>query len=61
MREFALYKGEDILSIGTINEIAEELNISPGTVKFYGTNGYKKRLSRRKVKSARELVELEEE
>jgi len=61
MKEYALYKGEEILSIGTIKEIAEELNILPDTVRFYKTNTYKNRLSKRKVKNARELVVLDED
>lgn len=58
-REFALYKGEKLLSVGTIDEIAEELNIKPQTVKFYGINAYKQRVEKRKKsKNTRILVEL---
>lgn len=61
MTEYALYKGETCLSIGTIAVIAKELNISPETVKYYSRDSYKKRLSKRKVKNARELVKLEDD
>ena len=37
MKEYALYKGEHILAVGTADEIAEELGISRKTVWFYGT------------------------
>lgn len=33
--EYALYKGENLLSIGTISEIAREMDIKENTVKFY--------------------------
>lgn len=58
---YALYKGEDILSIGTTKEICEELNITPNTLYFYGSPTYKRRISKRKnMRNARELVVLEE-
>ncbi|MGE7545033.1 hypothetical protein [Sporosarcina newyorkensis] len=61
-RVFALYKGDELLSVGTIEEIAEELNVLPETVLFYGTNVYKRRLETRKnPKNCRELVELEDD
>lgn len=33
-REFALYKGDKLLSIGTIEEIARDLCVLPDTIKF---------------------------
>ena len=59
MAEYALYKGEEPLSIGTVDEISAQLNISRHTVLYYGTEVYKQRLSRRKSKNARVLVRLE--
>ena len=60
MKEYALYKGEEILSIGTIKEIATELNVLPETVKYYETNAYKNKLSKRKKsKNTRILVCLD--
>lgn len=55
-KEYALYKGEKILSIGTIKEIAKELNVLPETIHFYQTPTYMKRLKNRKTKNARVLV-----
>ena len=43
IKEYALYKGDKFLMIGTIDEIAKAYNIKPDTVKFYGTPTYKKR------------------
>lgn len=56
MKEYALYKGEDILSIGTINEIAKEMGVQQETIRYYFTNAYKRKLNKRKVKNARILV-----
>lgn len=43
LKEYALYRGEEILSIGTINEIAEKNNIKPETLRFYKSPSYKNR------------------
>ena len=57
-KEYALYKGEQILAIGTLEEIAASLGVAVETVKFYGMPSYLKRI---KGQNARELIELEEE
>lgn len=59
-KEYAIYKGDEILAVGTIEEIAKELNILPSTVIYYGMNCYKKKIANRKSINARELVELED-
>lgn len=59
-KEYALYKGETLLSIGTIEEIANHVNTSVKNVKYYGTNAYKRKLAKRKRgDNHRVLVELE--
>lgn len=55
--EYALYKGDDLIIIGTIDEIANLLNIQKESVRFYKTPTYKKRTT----ENARRLVSLEEE
>ena len=57
--EYALYKGDDLLSVGTIREIAEEMGIEEKTIRFYGNPTYLKR--RKKGKNYRYLIKLEEE
>lgn len=60
--EYALYKGEEILSIGTIEEIAKELGVRKETIYFYQSSAYKKRVNKRKnKKNFRILVPIEEE
>ena len=42
-KTYALYKGEELLAMGTKKELAELLNIKVETISFYGTPAYKKR------------------
>lgn len=42
-KEYALYKGEECLAIGTIREIAEKMKVKVRTITFYKTPTYKKR------------------
>lgn len=42
-KEYALYKGEECLAIGSIKEIAEQLKVQVRTIYFYTTKAYKKR------------------
>lgn len=45
MREntYALYRGDDLLGIGTAKELAEAQGVRPETIKFYATPVYQKR------------------
>lgn len=43
LKEFALYKGDKLLSVGTVKEIAEETGLKPTTVRFYYYPAYEKR------------------
>lgn len=53
-KEYALYKGEELITMGTKREIAEQLGVSPSTVGYYGTPVYARRTS----DNGRRLVEL---
>lgn len=55
MKEFALYKGDELLAMGTKREIAEKLGISVRSVTCYGTPSYAQRTSE---KYGRRLVKL---
>lgn len=52
--EYALYKGEELLGIGTAEELAEQLGVAPKTIHFYASPAYHKRTTER----ARRLVLL---
>lgn len=56
MREYALYKGDECLAIGTIKEIAEKMNVKPKTISFYKTPVYKRRC--KNSKNRRDMVSL---
>ena len=57
--EYAFYKGEEILDIGTIKELAEKFNLKIATMYYYCSETYRKRLANRKTRKARILVRLE--
>lgn len=54
VKEYALYKGEELLAMGTKREIAEQLGVSASTVGYYGTPVYARRTS----ENGRRLVEI---
>ncbi len=54
VKEYALYKGEEIIAMGTKREIAEKLGVSVSAITYYGIPSYAKRTS----ENARRLVEL---
>ncbi|ARK26144.1 hypothetical protein SporoP37_02075 [Sporosarcina sp. P37] len=60
-RECAIYKGEELLADGTVDEVADQLGISRETVIFYGTNTYKNRIAKRGSEKSRELIWLDDD
>lgn len=44
-REYALYKGDCFIMIGTQKELAERLGVKTGTIQFYKSPTYAKRVS----------------
>lgn len=54
-KEHALYKGEEIIAMGTKREIAEKLGVSVRSLTIYGTPSYAKRTSE---EHGKRLVEL---
>lgn len=55
VKEFALYKGEELIAMGTKREIAEQLGVSASTIGYYGTPVYARCTSESK---GRRLIEL---
>lgn len=55
VKEYALYKGEEIIAMGTKSEIAKQLGISVRSLTIYGTPSYAKRTSE---EHGKRLVEL---
>lgn len=54
---YAMYKGDECLGVGTLIQLAKQLNVQYSTMKFYLTPTYKKRS--KKGKNRRELVRVE--
>lgn len=44
--EYAIYKGDDFIMIGTIYEISQKLGLSPKSVEFYGRPAHHKRVAK---------------
>lgn len=55
VKEYALYKGEELLGMGAIRELAERFNIKATTLYYYQTPTHLKRTSN---EHGRRLVEL---
>ena len=59
-KEYALYKGDELIRTGTLQKIAEAENVQVETIRFYTTNTYKKRIAKRKnARNYREVVCLD--
>lgn len=48
MKEYAIYRGDSLIFIGTIKECAEHMGVEPKTVRFYTTPAYQRRVEKRK-------------
>lgn len=61
MTEYAMYKGENLLAIGTERQLARDLGIKVETIKFYRSPAYQRRLAKRKKRgeNCRVIVELD--
>lgn len=42
-QEYALYKGDEFIDLGTIEELAERMGVAPKTIRHYQTPAYKKK------------------
>jgi len=62
MKEFAFYKGDKFLGLGTMPEIAQRLDIKVKTIRYYRTTAYRKKINEGKIKyeKARFVVDLDE-
>lgn len=45
-KEYALYKGEECLAIGTKKELAKQFNVKEKTIEFYQTPAHLKRMQK---------------
>lgn len=59
--QYAMYKGDKLLSVGTSNEICKEMGISIKTFQHYRTGAYRKRIENRKAKDYRTVIRIDDE
>lgn len=57
-KEYALYKGDEVLAIGTLDEIANVMEVKKKSIMYYGTPSYEKRGTHR---DRRQLIKLDAE
>lgn len=58
-KEYALYKGDDCLAVGTIREIAKQMGVNEHTIRYYQTPQYKRRGLGEKSKKRRVLIKID--
>lgn len=63
LREYALYRGDVFVSVGTAVELAEEMGVQPKTIQFLSTPSYKRRMDAAKQPRGKRkyTVKLEDE
>lgn len=57
VKKYELYKGYELLAVGTVAEIASRLGVKKGTVRFYKSPVYQRRV---KGENTRMLMEVDE-
>lgn len=60
LSEYAYYKGEEFITIGTLDELCKKFNVKRKTMLFYATPTYKKRGLGYKSKKRISVVKLED-
>ena len=58
-QEYALYKGDTLLSVGTISEIAEEMGVKKDTILYYRRPVYQERGRGKESGKRRVLIKLD--
>lgn len=58
MKEYALYKGDKLLIIGTIDEIAKNQNVKKKTIYFYHSPAYLRRHKKLHIGNYKVLIKL---
>ena len=58
--EYALYKGDNFLDIGTIKELSKRYDISVKTLRWYSTPCYKNKIKNKKNIKSYVVVRIED-
>ena len=56
-QEYALYRGDEFIDVGTIQEIAQRQNVTPQTIHYYKSPAYKRKF--KDDKNRKVLVKIE--
>jgi CDP-glycerol glycerophosphotransferase (TagB/SpsB family) len=48
VREYAVYKGDKLIAMGTAEECSQELNVTPDYIRWMNSPFYQRKLSKRK-------------
>lgn len=60
--DYALYKGEELIGIGSVEELASLRGVLPKTIRYYGMPAYHKKTEKRKnARNYLVLIKLEDE
>lgn len=59
--EYALYRGDEFLDIGTMKELSEKYDISVKTLRWYSTPCYKNKLKNKKNIKSYVVCRIEDE
>ena len=59
--EYAMYKGEECLAIGTTKEICKAMNIKKNTFQYYRSKQYRERLENRRELNARRIIRIDKD
>lgn len=59
MTEYAVYKGEEFIMIGTAKECAEETGVSEKSIRWLSTPTAKKRQANREMKNGLVVLRME--
>lgn len=57
--EYALYKGEELLAIGTLDELAEQQGVSRNSIYHYSLPIYQRKGNVKKVRNRKIVVRLD--
>lgn len=58
-KEYALYKGEELLAIGTKKELADKFNVKEKTITYYMTPAHLKRNSKSHIGNYKVVIVLD--
>lgn len=56
LKEYALYKGDQFMTIGTVPELAKVAGVNVSSIRFYSSKSHMKRVVKSKTYATRHIV-----